>query len=619
MSCTRRSFIGLMSLAALAPLSACSAVAVDEEATQSNETTATPTGALAFDMTAWNYDSDNDVYWQVGVAYCENPEADEYESLGIYVPGAYLEGSENSDGTYTCTVNTQGACGDFTAETAPVVMPVNTAGYSAQEAPTSYSYSSVSTYLEQGFVYLYAGCRGRSNGEDSSGNVIFAGGAPWGVTDLKAAIRYVRYNAALLPGNYNNMFSFGHSGGGAQSAVLGSSGNSDLYTAYLEAIGAAMQDSEGNDISDEITGAMCWCPITCLDEGDAAYEWMMSQYASSGTRASGTFGAALSQDLAKSFASHINAAGFVNSEGSTLELSESDDGVYASGTYAEYLTSVIEESLNNFLSDTEFPYMPSSSEMADGGFGGGLTSDSGSLSSVSSSLPSGSAPDASLPSESTSGSTTESSTTYETAQDYIDSLNSDEEWISYDASSNTASISSIGAFARVCKTPTKDVCAFDMLDRSSSENDLFGTIGEDSLHFSTMVAELLAANESTYSNLEDWDSTYVEAYSSDLEELDDFSVSMEQRRNMYNPLFYALNSSKGYGSSSVAPYWRIRTGIEQGDTSLTTEMNLSLALQACEGVEDVDFATVWGQGHTTAERTGDSDENFIVWVKECVT
>ena len=33
-------------------------------------------------------------------------------------------------------------------------------------------------------------------------------------------------------------------------------------------------------------------------------------------------------------------------------------------------------------------------------------------------------------------------------------------------------------------------------------------------------------------------------------------------------------------------------------------------------VESVDFATVWGQAHTTAERVGTSTENFINWVNE---
>jgi hypothetical protein len=43
---------------------------------------------------------------------------------------------------------------------------------------------------------------------------------------------------------------------------------------------------------------------------------------------------------------------------------------------------------------------------------------------------------------------------------------------------------------------------------------------------------------------------------------------------------------------------------------------MNLALKNYDGVEDVQITTVWGQGHTKAERTGDSDTNFIAWVVE---
>ena len=84
------------------------------------------------------------------------------------------------------------------------------------------------------------------------------------------------------------------------------------------------------------------------------------------------------------------------------------------------------------------------------------------------------------------------------------------------------------------------------------------------------------------------------------------------RGNMYNPMYFLAQSYDGYKSSTVAPHWRIRTGIMQGDTANTVEINLALALQALGS--DVDFATVWGQGHTMAERTGDATTNFITWV-----
>ena len=48
---------------------------------------------------------------------------------------------------------------------------------------------------------------------------------------------------------------------------------------------------------------------------------------------------------------------------------------------------------------------------------------------------------------------------------------------------------------------------------------------------------------------------------------------------MYNPLYYLSGYYGGYQKSTVADYWRIRTGIAQSDTSLTTEVNLALALK----------------------------------------
>ena len=230
-----------------------------------------------------------------------------------------MNAKDNGDGTFTCTVNASGKAGSYTAATAPVVMPVNTAGYSAQPAPTAYSYDGLSDYMKAGLIYVYAGCRGRNNGTNSDGSA-YAGGAPWGVTDLKAAVRYLRYNTASLPGDKDRIFTFGHSGGGAQSSLMGATGDSSLYYKYLESIGAAMKDASGAYISDAICGAMCWCPITSLDVADEAYEWMMGQYSTSGTRADSTWTSALSDDLAASFAEYVNKAGFKDSDGNVLTL-----------------------------------------------------------------------------------------------------------------------------------------------------------------------------------------------------------------------------------------------------------------------------------------------------------
>jgi hypothetical protein len=45
---------------------------------------------------------------------------------------------------------------------------------------------------------------------------------------------------------------------------------------------------------------------------------------------------------------------------------------------------------------------------------------------------------------------------------------------------------------------------------------------------------------------------------------------------------------------------------------------MNLALENYSGVDSVDFETIWGAGHTEAERSGSSTENFISWVNECM-
>lgn len=573
--------------------------------------------ALAFNNAAWHYDAENDVYWQIGVSYAAKPATTDYETLGIYVPGAYLTATDNDDGTYTATPNEQGTLNGFSAATAPIVFPVNTGGYAAQKAPTEYTYDGLSSYLKAGFIYVYAGVRGRANGYDDSKNLIYSGGAPWGVTDFKAAIRYVRYNKSALPGSTDSIFVFGMSGGGAQSTLIGTTGDSALYTPYLQLIGAAMYDTEGHPLSDAVSGVMAWCPITSLDEADEAYEWNMGQFASTGTRAENTWTSALSKDLATSYAQYINQLGIKDEQGNVLTLEQSSEGIYTAGSYYTYLLATVETSLNNFLADTTFPYTYTTGGgpggmRPDGGFPGGAggTPDGG--------FPGGAPPNATAGAQ--QGGTPQgtmpeaTSTTYQTVQGYIDDLNKGGHWVTYDAATNTAKISSLGAFVQSQKNASKSVGAFDDLARSQGENDLFGNDQSDALHFDPVMAKLLASNKDRYATFADWDASYIDAYASDLAALDALGNSIQYRMNAYNPMYYLLPSYKGYGTSTVASHWRIRTGIMQGDTANSVDINLALALKGLGSVKDVDFATVWGQGHTMAERSGDSTENFIAWV-----
>lgn len=556
---------------------------------------------LTVDMSAWQYNAEDGVYWQVGIVYCANPVDLTYETLGIFVPEAYMDGIDNGDGTYTCTVNSTGEQNGYTADTAPIVMPVETPGYAAMAAPTGYV-SSVASYTEAGFVYLYAGCRGRD------------AGAPAGVTDLKAAVRFYRSAEELLPGDTGRIFTFGMSGGGAQSALMGATGDSALYDPYLEAIGAV----EG--YSDAVYGAMCWCPITNLDTADAAYEWNMG-LAREGLDEEMQ---ALSDALAASYVDTINTLALTDEDGNVLTLDGSALGVQDTGSYVDALTALVERSLNNFLADTTFPYTASSSGgMTRGGMGGMGRIGGGAVPDA------GEEPPADLPDAAFDGMPADNgqltdedwanglvddgiqrnerteaaeAVTYETAEDYIAALNGDSPWIEYDAETNTTVITDLAGFVRACKQPSKSIGAFDDLEKAQGENQLFGYNGE-SAHFDNTMAQLLAGTE------------YESAYLEDLSRTDAMGNTVDVRVNMYNPMYYLNASYEGYQTSNVAYVWRIRTGINQGDTSLTTEMNLALALEMYGA--DVDFETVWAQGHTQAERTGTSAENFIAWVEEC--
>ena len=555
------------------------------------------------DNTRWKYEKNDKVYYQLGISYCASPADKTLEKLAVIVPARYMNAKKNDNGTYTCTLNKKAKVGAYTAATAPIVMPVNTPGYSAQDAMTTYS--SVKDYTDKGLVYVHAGCRGRDQG------------APAGVTDLKAAIRYLRYNDGNIAGSMDRIFSFGMSGGGAQSVLLGVTGDSILYDKYLQKIGSV----EG--VSDAVAGSQAWCPITSLDSADEAYEWMMS------TTRNGLSGSEkkISGKLTAAYADYINNLGLTDKDGNKLTLDKSDNGRYQAGSYYDYMKGIIEESLNNFLADTEFPYNAGSSSQEPVAGMSGAKGDTKSPDNAPSGAPSGNKPSGTPPSGagssgsdkmenaqandhiSRSGNSSGGvvlSGTYKSAKAYIRALNKNGTWVRYNSKKNTASITSIEAFAKAVKVSSKGIAAFDQLDASQGENTLFGYGDGKGRHFDSMLADILTG----------MDSKYAESFAGDLRKKDALGNSVAARLHMYSPMYYLMSSSGGYRSSVVAQNFRINSGIWQSDTAVNTEANLSLALKNYGS--DVDYSFVWGQGHTMAERSGDSTSNFISWIGDCV-
>lgn len=124
--------------------------------------------------------------------------------------------------------------------------------------------------LKAGYIIISYGCRSRGF-EDENGNVIHS---PATITDTKAVIRYLRYNKINVLGNTERIVITGTSGGGALSAIISASGNSSDYYDSLYEIGAAgMSSPTISTIRDDVFAAIAYCPITDLPHADMAYEW----------------------------------------------------------------------------------------------------------------------------------------------------------------------------------------------------------------------------------------------------------------------------------------------------------------------------------------------------------
>jgi acetyl esterase/lipase len=233
------------------------------------------------------------------VIYAANPVSTTYESMNIYVPTSV-------DGT--------------AVSGKPILFENGVGGYMSSTAGSPGTNGNYA--LGKGYVVVEPGCRGRDNG--SSGD--YYGVAPAAMVDLKAAIRFLRYNYSLgtFTGDVSYIISSGGSAGGALSALLGASGNSSLYYSYLSAIGAA-------DADDNIFAVGAWSPITNLDHADMSYEMEYSSLEYSGSIVNST----LSNALISEFDSYQDGLALTDKRGSLGTLTSSNITEYILEEYME--------------------------------------------------------------------------------------------------------------------------------------------------------------------------------------------------------------------------------------------------------------------------------------------
>ena len=159
-----------------------------------------------------------------------------------------------------------GSINGYTAQTAPIFLPNQIGGY----MPAKPGVPGASQHREQQGAdamqtALAKGYIVASPG--ARGRTSPTGKAPAAIYDLKAAVRYLRHNDAAMPGNAEKIISNGTSAGGALSILLGASiTDGDDRKLFVEIMGAA-------DARDDIYAVSAYCPISILEHADAAYEW----------------------------------------------------------------------------------------------------------------------------------------------------------------------------------------------------------------------------------------------------------------------------------------------------------------------------------------------------------
>ncbi|MCK0912457.1 hypothetical protein BFR85_005300 [Acinetobacter pittii] len=128
--------------------------------------------------------------------------------------------------------------------------------------------------LKAGYIVVDVGTRGRGI---RSYDGTWAGKAPAVIVDAKAAIRYLRLNDTLLPGSAEKIIITGTSGGGGLISTVAASGNSPDYLSYLAEIGAAGVHGSGTSlmstVKDNVFAVVAYCPINNLANADLGYEW----------------------------------------------------------------------------------------------------------------------------------------------------------------------------------------------------------------------------------------------------------------------------------------------------------------------------------------------------------
>ena len=460
--------------------------------------------------------------------------------------------------------------------------PITSSNYRGADIVNGGTYVSTSdtnkvgAALARGFVYINVASRSR--GATAPAGVyddgIYQGKSPAAIVDAKAAVRYLRLNDSLMPGNANRIVVNGTSGGGAQSTQLGATGDSADYLPYLKAAGAAGVDTNGrSSISDSVFAISAYCPIQDMGSADLAYEWMFNALDTrklvSADQKAGLIVDANGNELVRAsnpdptgsatlmnkFATYQASLGLKNDAGAALTTSNM---MAALETEFKKAASTYVKAGKTFVAYNAF-----GSAAANGVAGG-------------------------------------SGTLYY-KNDFID-VDASGTVNSFNLSNylkfvaKQARLKAIPSFDQVGQTPA--LAATPTADTTKAGATIYGNYsGGESNLFGTAAQVYSNFTEYAWNNNNGGDAINAKQSDVGLKNTGNTWANHPQQAYLLNQ-YKMINALAYIGKTDgITPNWRIRVGARDRDTSFTVAYNMSRALKADAKVQDVDFALHWDQGH----------------------
>ena len=515
------------------------------------------------------------VTWYVD-NYVARPNRAEDQLINIYIPE-----NATADSPIMLYVNN----GGWTSNSYPANTLTDGRDYNGQT-------DKAGVALKEGYVIVSYGGRSRAN-EPVDGK--YLGHSPSIMTDTKAVVRYLRFNKKALPaGDTEKIIVTGTSGGGALSTVVAASGNSPDYYPSLYEIGAAgiSRKADGTFESapgygDNVFGVIAYCPITDLGHACPAYEWLFGDtrkalYASGEMSYPYADEATIletSDALAAMYGAYVDGLGLKDDAGQAI----------TAGNLREYIAALMREEIGKSLEEFGVEQMTKDVEQAirRRGFGGPMGGRGGQGGPGGQRGPGGFQPGQ-------QGGPGEQS-----AQPADHRVNNG--WVIFNAD-GTFTYDLDKHLAYLARYTTLKVApAFSntgLYGNAQSEDTLFGSETDPYSPFNAW-----SWDHDAQANQVGRDDTGLS--------WDEFLQTEDGRRlalqvKMASAIDYLIE-----GKSDTAPFWYVRHGMDDRDTSFAVEATLFAAVKNSAKVTDANVGFAWLRPHS-----GDYDvPEAYTWLK----